>query len=67
MDRDMLGLGDEASLRVADRRRVVTTGVEDLRISRAEHRLAHLLDDGLEPMIQDGHRDGIDHPLVLSS
>ena len=61
VDRHVLGLGDEPRLAVADRGGEVTAGVEDLRVRRAQHRLAHLLDDGGEAMRQDRDGDRIEH------
>src|SRR5437762_3667378 len=61
VDRHVLGLGHQARLVVADGRGEVAAGVEDLRVGGAQHRLAHLLHDRLEPMGKHRHRDGIDH------
>ena len=56
MDRHMLGLGDQPSVRIAQRGREVAARVEDLRVGRAQHGLAHLLDDGAKAVLD--HRDG---------
>ena len=45
MDRDMIGLRDQAAARVADREREVAAGIEDLRIGGAKHGFAHFLHD----------------------
>ena len=66
MDRHMLGLRDQPPAQVADRGGEVAAGIEDLRIGGAQHRLAHLLDDGVQPVLhdRDGHRiDGVSHTL----
>src|SRR5439155_13996076 len=34
--------------------------VQDLRIGGPEHRLAHLLDDRFEPVLDDGHGDAVE-------
>src|SRR5262249_5418172 len=60
VDRDVLGLGDEPSLRVAEGGGEVPARVEDLRVRGAQHRFAHLLHDGLEPMLDDRDGDRID-------
>ena len=56
MDRHVLGLGDQPAVGVADRGREIAARVEDLRVGGAQHRLAHLLDDGAQAMLD--HRDG---------
>ncbi len=68
MDRHMLGLGDEAAVEIADAGREIAAGVEDLRVGGAQHRLAHLLDDGEEAMLDDRDGDRIDglHQLAPS-
>ena len=66
MDRHMLGLRDQPAVEVADRGGEIAAGIEDLRIRGAQHRLAHLLDDGVQPVLhdRDGHRiDGVSHTL----
>jgi hypothetical protein len=52
----MLGLRDEAQLRVDQRAGEVARRIEDLRVGGAQHRLAHFLDNGKEPMLHQ--RDG---------
>ena len=59
MDRKMIGLRDQPATRVTDRQRKVATGIEYLGVGGAKHRLAHLLDNRTEPMLNDGSRDGI--------
>ena len=60
MDRHMLGLGDQPAVEVADRGREVAARIEDLRIGGAQHRLAHLLDDRQQAMLDDRDDDRID-------
>src|SRR5271166_1083397 len=60
MDRHVLGLGDQPAAHVADRGREVAARIEDLRIRRAQHRLAHLLDDRQQSMLYDRGDDRID-------
>ena len=48
------------SVTVGDRGGEVAARVEDLGVGGAQHRLAHLLDDGLEAVLHHGHGDGID-------
>src|SRR5262249_53539809 len=59
MDRHVLGLGDQAAVEIADRHREIAARVEDLRIGGAQHRLAHLLDDGMQPMLDHRGDDRI--------
>jgi hypothetical protein len=61
----VLGLRDQTRSRVAERGGEVPARVEDLRVRRAEHRLAHLLHDGLEAMRQDRHRHWVAHDLKI--
>ena len=63
VDRHVLRLGDQAPLGVADRGGEVATAVEDLGVGGPQHRLAHLLDDGLEAVLDHGDGDGIDGRL----
>ena len=56
VDRHVLGLRDQPPVGIADRGREVAARVEDLRVGGAQHRLAHLLDDGVQPVLD--HRDG---------
>ena len=49
----MLRLRRQSSFTVAYRRRKVTAGVQDLRVGRAQHGFAHLLDDGFEAELQN--------------
>ena len=65
VDRHVLGLRDEPCPRITERRGEVSARVQDLRVGRAQHRLAHLLHDGLEPMRQDRHRHWIAHGLKI--
>src|SRR5215813_1545493 len=56
VDGHVLGLGGEPALAVEDGGGEIAARVEDLRVGGAQHRLAHLLHDGFEPMLD--HRDG---------
>src|SRR6202158_1836144 len=73
MDRHVLGLRDQPAVEVADRGREVAARIEDLRIGGAQHRLAHLLDDRQEAMLDDRCYDRIDtiyqgcHPSIASA
>ena len=60
VDGHMLGLGDQSALGIAERRREVAARVEDLGVRGPEHGLAHLLDDGLQPVLDDGDGDRVD-------
>ena len=60
MNRQVIGLRDQAGVGVADRQRKIAAGIEDLRIGGAKHGLAHLLHDRTEAVLDDGARDGID-------
>src|SRR5258705_11115896 len=69
MNRDVVGLRDQASAGVANGQREIAARVEDLRIGGAKHGLAHFLHDRAETMLNDGSRDGIDlggHMLLLA-
>src|SRR5437879_529375 len=57
---DVLGLRRQASIAVEDRRGEIPARVEDLRVGRAEHGLPHLLDDGLEAVLDDRDGDAIE-------
>ena len=56
----VLGLGDEAARGVADAGREIAAGIQDLRIGRAQHGLAHLLDDGVQAVLHDRDGDRVD-------
>ncbi len=60
MDRHVLGLGDQPAVEVTDRGREIAARIEDLRIGGAQHRLAHLLDDREQAMLDDRDGDRID-------
>ena len=60
MDRHVLRLGDQAPLGVAQRGREIAAGVDDLRVRGAQHRLAHLLGDRMQPVAHHRDRDRID-------
>ena len=60
VDRHVLRLGDQAAVDVADRRGEVAARIEDLRVGRAQHRLAHLLDDGMQPVLHHRNGHGVD-------
>ena len=61
VDGDVLGLGDEAPVGVADAGGEVAARVEDLRVRGAQHRLAHLLYDGAEPVLDHRYGNRVDH------
>jgi hypothetical protein len=66
VDRHVLGLGGQAPAPVEYRGREVAARVEDLGVGGAEHRLAHLLHDRFETMLDDGDRDRIGrHDFLL--
>jgi len=56
----VLGLGNQAPVGIAQRSREVTAGIQDLRVRRAQHGLAHLLHDRAKAMLDDGYGDRID-------
>ena len=60
MDRHVLGLGDQPALGVAQRGREVAARVDDLRVGGAQHRLAHLLGDRVQAVLDHRDRDRID-------
>src|SRR3982074_2834441 len=60
MNRDVVRLGDQAPACVANRKRKITAGVEDLRIGGAKHGFAHFFHDRAQPVLNDGSRDRID-------
>src|SRR5229473_413534 len=69
MHRDMIGLRDQATPCVANAKRKIAAGIEDLRIGGAKHGFAYFLHDRAETMLNDGSRDGIDlggHALLLA-
>src|SRR5215468_10448150 len=59
MNRHMLGLRHKPPLGIAERGRKIATRIENLRVRRAQHGLAHLLDDGTQPMLNNGQRNRI--------
>ena len=59
MHRHVLGLRDQAQLRVDQRAGKVTRRVEDLRVCGPQHRLAHLLHDREQAMLHQGGGDRI--------
>ena len=59
MHRNMLRLGHQPAAVVADGGGEVARGVQDLRIGGAQHRLAHLLDDGRQAVADDGNGDRV--------
>ena len=63
VDRHVLGLGDQPPLGVAQRGREIAAGVDDLRVRGAQHRLAHLLGDRMQPVADHRDRDRIDAVL----
>ena len=60
MDRDVFGLGHQPSGGIADPRRKIAARIEDLGVGCPQHRLAHLLDDGMEPVLNHGHGNRIE-------
>ena len=60
MDGDMFGLRHQDTVGAADRGREVAARIQDLRIGGPQHGLAHLLDDGAEPVLNDGDGDRVD-------
>ncbi len=56
MHRDMVGLRHQAAARVDQRDGKVARRIEDLRIGGAQHRLAHFLGDGVQPVLQTRRR-----------
>src|SRR5205085_8825761 len=60
MDRDVIGLCDQATTRVANRERKIAAGIEDLRIGGAKHGFAHLLHDRTETVLNNRTCNGID-------
>ena len=60
MDRHVLGLRDQPAVEIADRGREIAARIEDLRIGGAQHRLAHLLDDRQQTMLDHRGDDRID-------
>ena len=60
VDRHMLGLRDQATLGVAQRGGEVAARIEDLRVGGPQHGLAHLLHDGVQPVLDHGDGDRID-------
>ena len=60
VDRHVLGLRDEAARGVAERGREIPARVQDLRVGRAKHGLAHLLDDRAQPVLDHRDGDGVD-------
>ena len=60
VDRHVLGLRDQAALGIADGGREIAARVDDLGVRGAQHRLAHLLGDRVQAMLDHGDRDRID-------
>src|SRR5207248_2370782 len=60
MNRDVVGLSDQPSVYVANGKRKITAGVEDLRIGGAKHGFAHFFYDRAQPVLNHGSRDRID-------
>ena len=63
VDRHVLGLGDQAPFGVAQRGREIAARVDDLRVRGAQHRLAHLLGDRMQPVADHRDRDRVDAVL----
>ena len=63
VDRHVLGLGDQAALGVGQRGREVAARVDDLRVGGAQHRLAHLLGDRVQAVLDHRDRDRVDAAL----
>ena len=66
MDRHMLGLSNQAAVEIADRAGEIAARIEDLRIGGAQHRLSHLLHDGMQPMLDHRGDDGIEGHASLA-
>ena len=64
VDRHVLGLSDQPALGVGECGREVPARVDDLGVGGAEHRLAHLLGDRMQAVLDDRDRDRVD---VLAS
>ena len=60
VDGHVLGLGRQTPFAVEDRGGEVPARVEDLRVRGAKHGLAHLLDDGLEAVLDDRDGDAVE-------
>ena len=61
MHRDMVRLRHQAAARVNQRDGEIAGRIKDLRIGGAQHRLTHLLGDGVQPVLQHGDADRIGH------
>ena len=59
VDRYVLRLGDQPPVGVAERSGEIPARVQDLRVGRSQHCLAHLLDDGTKTMLDHGDGDRI--------
>ena len=66
VDRDVVGLGDQAAARVGERDGEVPGRVEDLGVRGSQHGLAHFLGDGGEPGLQNGDEHGIWHGAIIT-
>ena len=66
MDRDMVCLRDQAASRVDQRDGEVPRRVQDLRVGGAQHRLAHFLGDGIQPVLQHGDGDRVGHARIVA-
>ena len=60
MDGDVLRLRDKLALPVDHGGGEVAAGIQDLGVGGAQHRFPHLLDDGGQPVLDDGRGDRID-------
>ena len=60
MDRDMLSLRHQPSGSIADACRKIAAGVENLGVGGTQHRLAHLLDNRVQPVLHHRRGDPID-------
>ena len=60
VQRDGLGLAEDAPLGVADRHGIIEHVAHDRRARRAHDGIGHVVDDGVEPRLDDGEGDGVD-------
>jgi hypothetical protein len=60
VNRDVVRLRHQPAVLVADRHGEVAAGVEDLRVGGAQHRFAHLGDNGGQAMLDDGAGNRVD-------
>ena len=66
MHRDMIRLRHQAAARVDQRDGEIPGRVQDLRVGGAQHRLPHLLGDGVQPVLQHGDGDRVGHARMVT-